>query len=247
MRVASLHYELVDDAVENRERLLDGLATALASADLAVGPETGTIYVEHPDDLDPDARRYARNAEPIDGETVTRARAIVERAGGVAVFGIPERADGERYNSCVVLEADREPRVLRRPHNPAWSETSGWVTAHGPLEIEHFETVAGTVQPVICADVLHRAEYVGAKNRGGAGIDVVASPANWRETETEYRDDDHEPLVDRWASFSAAMELPLVVSNSYRATEWEWPSAILDDGAVVARTDVPGEVLFATL
>lgn len=234
MDVAALYYELANDVRENRERLLSGLEEGLRRADLAVGPETATIGIG----LDPPEIRDS--AEPLDGETVTRAQAIVDRLGGAAAFGLPERAGGEIYNACVLLAPGREPRVYRQLEYPV---THGWTTAYGEDRV--FEVAGGRVAPAICAE-LSFAE----KRRflAGSASDLVVAPANWAESDAS------SPLVERWADWSAAFDRPLVVSNVYsppersdRNYEFDGPAAIIGGGSVVARTDEPGDVIYARL
>ncbi|MFB6087784.1 MAG: nitrilase-related carbon-nitrogen hydrolase, partial [Haloarculaceae archaeon] len=140
--VACLYYELRESVEANRERLVAGVEEALADADVVVGPETATIGIE----LDPP--EIADAAESLHGETVKRVREVVEREGGVAVFGIPERADGEVYNACVLLEPGCEPRVYRQRE---YEYTHGWTTAHGEFRV--FDTGMGRAAPAVCADL----------------------------------------------------------------------------------------------
>lgn len=234
MDIAALYYELTNDVRENRERLLAGLEEGLSRADLAVGPETATIGIG----LDPAEIRAG--AEPLDGETATRAQAVVDRLGGAAAFGLPERTGGEIYNACVLLAPGRDPRVYRQLEYPV---THGWTTAYGEDRV--FEAAGGRIAPAICAE-LSFAE----KRRflAGSASDLVAAPANWADG------DGSPPLIERWAEWSAAFDCPLAVSNVYsppergdRNDEFDGPAAILDDGSVLARTDHPGDVIHARL
>lgn len=232
MDVAALYYELADEVGKNRERLLDGLAEALGRADLVVGPEVATVGVG----LDPEVLR--EHAEPLDGETVTRARALVDRTSSAAAFGLPERTDGELYNACVLLAPGREPRVYRQLEYP---HTYAWTTAYGEDRV--FSAAGGRVAPAICAEL-----SFAAKRRflASSGADVVVAPANWAAG------DEGPALIERWADWSVEIGRPLVVSNAYRPAgdggyELDGPAAIVRDGTVVARTDEPGDVIHASL
>jgi predicted amidohydrolase len=234
MEVAVLYYEFVADPVQNRERLLAGLDAALADADLVVGPETATVAPW----LDPPAVR--ERAEPLDGETVTRARRCVETRGGAALFGLAERDGVDRYDACVLLEAGRQPRVYRQPEYP---HTHGWTTAHGERRV--FDTAAGRVAPVICGELAFPATRSAVAD---SDADILAAPATWGESS------DRAPLVERWADWSRELSLPLAVSNGYspasnsdRAFAFDGPAAVVSGGSVLARTDTPGAVVSATV
>lgn len=232
--VACCHLEMAEDVASNRECLLSGLEAALADADVVVGPETATIGVE----LDPP--EIAASAESLDGETVTAARKLVEDLGGLVAFGLPERADDEVYNACVVLEAGVEPRAYRQR---AYEYTHGWTTAHGEYTV--LDTGVGRVVPLLCAD-LGFAETRAFLSE--VDPDLVVAPANWGE------DDRLPSLLDRWRNWSTAVPSPIAIANAHASASrsdhdfaFDGPTAILSGGEVLARTDEPGETITAAL
>lgn len=230
--IACCHLEMAEDVSANRERLLAELEAALADADVVVGPETATIGVE----LDPP--EIAANAESLDGETVAATQELVEDLGGLVAFGLPGRADGDVYNTCVVLESGVEPRLYRQR---AYEYTHGWTTDHGEYTI--LDTGVGRVAPLLCADL----GFVETRTfLAEIEPDLVVAPANWGE------DDRLPSLVDRWRNWSTAVPCPIAIANAYASAArsdhdfaFDGPSAILADGEVLVRTADPGTTITA--
>ena len=146
---------------------------AQQGADLVVLPEYASFF-EHR--MGP---RFAEHAQPLDGPFIEGVRAAAAEAGLVAVFGLVEAAEGERFrNTAVAVSADGVVAVYRKTHlyDAFGAEESRWVEA-GALEPPQTFLVGDLrVGLQTCYDL--RFPEV-TRVLADAEVDLVLVPADW--------------------------------------------------------------------
>lgn len=242
LTTAALYYERRNEKAKNRETLLDLLSDALSAADVVVGPETATTNTEL------NRESIVDHAEPVHGETVSSAQELVDRKGGIAVFGLVERDGDDVYNSCVVLAPNEEPGVYRQP---LYVEPFSWTSGFGDHRV--FETDITTVAPAICGELeIEPGPELETKTKQTflqeAEFDLVTAPASWGEY------DGDEPLLDRWRELSDQLDCPVVIGNVYQPAHrnqddyvFDGPAGIVDRGRILAVTRSPPSFVTADL
>lgn len=211
---------------------IEELAAAAArdGAVVAVAPEmavTGYCW--------PDEEEVRAFAEPLDGPVVQRLTAVARRTGVWLVAGLPEvdAGLGTLHNSCVLVGPDGLQGVYRKLHpflaDPFWAVDGNAVP---PV----WETPAGRVTPMICAD-LDYPEM--ARFAALAGADWAAVPTAWV--------DEPGPSAT-WRLRAWENALPVVVADmagSELGIQFSGGSAVLDHrGGVLASRDAgPGHVV----
>jgi predicted amidohydrolase len=159
----------VDDQAGSRQRLEVALEEAVrAGAQLVVLPELASCGYDYAD-----MEEAQRLAQPVDGEFVSWLQDRSRQLGVVVVAGLAEAADGQVYNSAVVVDAGTVLPVYRKAH--LWGREPLFFTA-GAAAPEVVDTSVGRVAVMICYD-LEFPEWV--RLAAVAGADIVAVPSNW--------------------------------------------------------------------
>ncbi|HXG16037.1 MAG TPA: nitrilase-related carbon-nitrogen hydrolase [Calidithermus sp.] len=173
MRAALIQMRASMERQENLDRAEAGLAEAAAAgARVACLQELFATWF-FAQRLDPAAQALA---EPLDGPTLTRMRAVARRLGLFVVVPFYERAmAGELYNSAAFVDADGEVRGLYRKHHIPMSShfQEKFYFRPGNLGYPVWETPYGRVGVMICYD-RHFPEA--ARALGLAGAQVVFVP-----------------------------------------------------------------------
>ncbi len=209
-----------------------GAAAAAAGALVVVAPEMAVTGYCWPDEAEVRAL-----AEPLDGPVVHRLTRLAHGTGAWFVVGLPELSgDGLLYNSCVLVGPDGLLGVYRKTHpflaDPFWA-------VDGDRLPPVWETPAGRVAPLICADLDHPepARYAALAGAGWlavptAWVDEPGPSATWRLRAWE----NAMPVV---AADMAGHELGIQFSGG---------SAVIEhDGAVVAALDAGAGHVTGTL
>lgn len=169
MRVALEQIDVAVGAVEvNRETALTRTREAFgASANLVVLPELAISgYV-----VDPEFAQQV--AEPLDGPTSAAFIAQAREFGGLAAYGFAELAEGEVFNTVVVVDGDGPVLHYRKLH--LFDQEQAAYTP-GDLGLPVADTAFGRIGVCICYD-LRFVEVLRAMSLRGA--EVVLAPAAW--------------------------------------------------------------------
>ncbi len=172
MAVVRVALEQIDVAVgavdANRETALTRTRAAFgAGANLVVLPELAISgYV-----VDPEFARQV--AEPLDGPTAAAFSAQAREFGGLAAYGFAELADGEVFNTVVVVDGDGPVLHYRKLHLFDQEQAA---YAPGDLGLPVADTAFGRIGVCICYD-LRFVEVLRAMSLRGA--EVVLAPAAW--------------------------------------------------------------------
>ena len=174
VRVAVAQFAPIADVAANLASVRALVAEAAGlGAELVVLPEYAS-YFEHR--MGP---RFAEHAQPLDGPFVTGVRDAVAEAGMVAVFGLVEAAEGQRFrNTAVAVSGDGVVAIYRKTHlyDAFGAAESTWVEA-GALEPPQTFLVGGLrVGLQTCYDL--RFPEV-TRVRADAEVDLVVVPSDW--------------------------------------------------------------------
>ena len=174
VRVAVAQFAPGADVSANLASVQALIAEAAArSAELVVLPEYASFF-EHR--MGP---RFHEHAQPLDGSFVDGVRDAAGAAGIVAVFGLVERAEGERFrNTAVAVAADGVIAVYRKTHlyDAFGANESTWVEP-GALEPPQTFLVGDLrVGLQTCYDL--RFPEV-TRVLADAEVDLVLVPADW--------------------------------------------------------------------
>lgn len=139
---------------------------ASRGAALVVAPETFTTGYGLP------AKRWRACAEPLDGPSVTRLRAIAAEAGVAIVCGVAEQAGREVHNTAVLLDARGELRAAyRKTHLFGEDERATFAAGQAlppPVDLDGLR-----VGLLVCNDL----EFPeAARSLALQGADVIAVP-----------------------------------------------------------------------
>lgn len=162
------------DVAANLAAVQEAVAEAgRAGAALVVLPEYAS-YFEHRM-----GAGFVAHAQPLDGPFVTGVQEAAAAAGVVAVFGLVERGDGERFrNTAVAVSADGVVATYRKTHlyDAFGAQESRWVEP-GALEPPQTFLVGDLrVGLQTCYDL--RFPEV-TRVLADAEVDLVAVPADW--------------------------------------------------------------------
>ena len=157
------------DLAANRELTADAIAAAAAQgASVVVLPElvsSGYVF---------ESKGEARAcAEAADGETVTLWARLAAQHGMVIVGGFCEAADGELFNSAVLVDPGGPRAVYRKAH--LWDKERLWFTP-GSDAPPVVTTPFGRIAVMICYD-LEFPEWVRLPALDGAQL--LCAPVNW--------------------------------------------------------------------
>lgn len=140
-----------------------------AGARLVVLPEqalTGCCFAN--------AEEARAAAETHEGPSVSLFRRLSAEHGCVVVGGVVEQgADGQAYNSAVVVDHGRVLDTYRKVHT--WGVEATWFTP-GDRPPRAVDTSVGKVATLICYD-LEMPEWVRLAALSGA--EIIAAPCNW--------------------------------------------------------------------
>ncbi|SEG94399.1 Predicted amidohydrolase [Thermomonospora echinospora] len=170
--VGAVQLEAVHGEVRTNLAAIEELAAAAAAdgARLVVTPEmalTGYLW--------PDEESVRGLAEPVDGPSVRRLAGLCRTIGAWLVLGLPELDPdlGTLHNSCVLIGPDGPVGSYRKTQpfvaDPRWA-------VDGHLRPPVWDTPAGRVSPLICADVDHPEPM---RYAALSGADWVALPTAW--------------------------------------------------------------------
>jgi len=140
---------------------------------LAVLPEYAVFTAPAMDD------RFVDSAEPIDGPTVSRVRALTAELGISVIAGVNERAqDGHIHNTLLGIQDGEIKTVYRKVHlyDAFGYKESDRVIAADPDEPQLLEVDGFKVGMQTCYDL--RFPEV-SRVLVDAGADVIALPAEW--------------------------------------------------------------------
>lgn len=172
MRIALAQQAAGPDTSENLERALTAMESANeAGADLIAFPEI-VLYHFFPQYEQSAAAREL--AEPIPGPTADRIAATARKLDLVTVFNMYESAEGERFDSSPVFDADGSllgvTRMVHVTDYACFHERTYY--APGDRGAPVYATQAGRVGVAICYD-RHYPEYMRAMGVGGAELVVI--------------------------------------------------------------------------
>jgi predicted amidohydrolase len=170
VRVAACQVAVdIDDEEGTRHRLAAAIRQAgAAGAQLIVLPE-----LAHSGYCFRDAAEAAQRAQPVSGEFVSWLAEQSAELDCVLVSGLCEAADGQNFNSAVVLDRGELRAVYRKVH--LWGTEPKFFGA-GSERPRVVSTSVGRIAPMICYD-LEFPEWV--RLAADDGAEIVAAPANW--------------------------------------------------------------------
>lgn len=219
----------IDDPAGTRQVVAAAVAEAAGrGAQLVVLPELtlcGGIFR--------DVAEVQALAEPASGPSVQLFRELSRQHGVVLVAGFAEVSGRDLpYDSAVVVDGGELLAVYRKTH--LWD-----------LEKEHFTpgdvlppvvpTRVGAVAPLVCYDLAFPELLLDVARRGAQ---VVASPANWPDSDDP---DTRPPEVSKAMAMAATFRLVVVVADRVgpeRGIRWVGGSVICDvDGSRAAGPD----------
>lgn len=165
MRVALYQMQAALGAVEANLAKIETAASAASAmgATLLVTPEMSIPGYA----LDTETSRYA---EPADGASIQRLKAIATAKNMALVAGFAEAADGVIYNSAVLVRADGTTEIYRKCHLYGDLERRAFRASDAPAAV--FEIGDMKAAMVICYDV-EFPEHVRAAALAGAELLIV--------------------------------------------------------------------------
>jgi len=174
VRIAVAQFAPAADPAANLAEAADLVAQAAADgAALVVLPEYASFFEPRM------GQRFAEHAQPLDGPFIDGIRDAAARAGVVAVVGLVETGEGERFrNTAVAVSSDGVVAVYRKTHlyDAFGAEESRWVEP-GALEPPETFLVDGLrVGLQTCYDL--RFPEV-TRVLADAEVDLVLVPADW--------------------------------------------------------------------
>ncbi|MBB4062972.1 carbon-nitrogen hydrolase family protein [Gellertiella hungarica] len=95
--------------------------------------------------------RFATIAEPAEGPSIARIRAMAAEQGMAICVGFPERADGVVYNSAVLATPSGDLHIYRKCHLYGPKERAAFAVSTAPPAV--FELGGLKVGMLICYDV----------------------------------------------------------------------------------------------
>ena len=230
----------IGDLDGNRERAATAIARAAeAGAALVVLPElcnSGYVFA--------DAEEARALAEPIDGPSVRRWRALAADIGLTVVAGVCELDDeGVVRNSAVVIDGGDLLAVHRKAH--LWDrEKLCFEPGSSPPPV--VETSAGRVGVAVCYDAFFPEVM---RMLSLAGADVIAVPMN-----APVLGPPLEPLVADLITACASAQVNRVFvaqadrTGTERGVEWVGASVIVDpDGRMLTEKASGAALLTATV
>ncbi|MBF8192572.1 amidohydrolase, partial [Nonomuraea sp. K274] len=226
------------DVPANLDAIEELAARAAADgARVVVTPEMALTGYLWPDD---DAVRGL--AERVDGPSVRRLARLCRATGAWLLLGMPELDTGlgTLHNTCVLVGPDGAVGAYRKAHpfvaDPLWA-------ADGHLPPPVWDTPAGRMAPLICADFDHPES---ARYAALSGADWIALPTAWVE----------EPGPSAtWRLRAWENGLPVVAADQAgaetmngRSVQFSGGSCVIDHaGSVVTALDDGAGALTATL
>ena len=174
VRVAVAQFAPDDDVAGNLASVQALIAEAAdEGAELVVLPEYASYFEHH---MGP---AFAAHAQPLDGPFVEGVREAAAAAGLVAVFGLVESAEGERFrNTAVAVSADGVVATYRKAHlyDAFGADESTWVEPGALQPPETFLVGGLRVGLQTCYDL--RFPEV-TRVLADAEVDLVLVPADW--------------------------------------------------------------------
>ena len=216
----------IDDPVKTRQIITEAVAEAAGrGARLVVLPELtlcGSLFR--------DAAETTARAEPVTGASVELFRDLSRQHGIVVVGGFCETSGLARpHNSAVVVDRGELLAVYRKTH--LWHLEKELFTP-GDVLPPVVATQVGAVAPLICYDLAFPEVLLSV---AGRGAQVVASPANWPDSEDPAT---RPPEVAKAMAGASNYHLVVVVADRVgpeRGVRWVGGSVICDvDGARLA-------------
>ena len=209
----------IDDPVKSRRIVAEAVAEAAArGAELVVLPELtvcGSIWR--------DVGESSARAEPVTGPSVELFRALSREHGVVVVGGFCEVSGLDKpYNSAVVVDGGEVLAVYRKTH--LW-DTEKLHFTPGDVLPPVVPTRVGAVAPLICYDLGFPEVVLDVARRGAQ---VVASPANWPDSDDP---NTRPPEVGKAMAMASSYHLVVVVADrvgAERGVRWVGGSVICD-------------------
>lgn len=209
----------IDDPVKTHRIVAEAVAEAAGrGAQLVVLPELtlcGSIWR--------DAEESSVRAEPVTGPSVELFRALSREHGIVVVGGFCEVSGLDRpYNSAAVVDGGELLAVYRKTH--LWDKEKLHFTP-GDVLPPVVATRVGAVAPLICYDLAFPEVLLDVARRGAQ---VVASPANWPDSDSP---NTRPPEVSKAMAMASTYHLVVVVADRVgpeRGVRWVGGSVICD-------------------
>jgi predicted amidohydrolase len=184
-RIASVQLEIAaDESKEERVRRAAAEVEALAGRDLILLPEAWNVgYFNF--------ARYAAEAEPLDGPTVSRLSDAARAAGAWVLAGsIIEQAGGQLFNTSVLLDRSGEiAATYRKIHLFGYGSQERALLARGE-EVTVADTELGRIGLATCYDLRFPELFRAMADRGAEIFGVVSA---WPY-----------PRVEAWTVFNRA-------------------------------------------
>jgi predicted amidohydrolase len=184
-RIASVQLEIAaDESKEERVRRAAAEVEALAGCDLILLPEAWNVgYFNF--------ARYAAEAEPLDGPTVSRLSDAARAAGAWVLAGsIIEQAGGQLFNTSVLLDRSGEiAATYRKIHLFGYGSQERALLARGE-EVTVADTELGRIGLATCYDLRFPELFRAMADRGAEIFGVVSA---WPY-----------PRVEAWTVFNRA-------------------------------------------
>jgi predicted amidohydrolase len=184
-RIASVQLEIAaDESKEERVRRAAAEVEALAGRDLVLLPEAWNVgYFNF--------ARYAAEAEPLDGPTVSRLSDAARAAGAWVLAGsIIEQAGAQLFNTSVLLDRSGEiAATYRKIHLFGYGSQERALLARGE-EVTVADTELGRIGLATCYDLRFPELFRAMADRGAEIFGVVSA---WPY-----------PRVEAWTVFNRA-------------------------------------------
>jgi N-carbamoylputrescine amidase len=213
LKAAAIQHAMGPDLEANRERSVEGIASAAASgAELIVLPElhASEYFCKYQDPALFDL------AEPLDGPTRRRLSAAAREHGVVVVGSVFERrAAGLAHNTGLILDRDGSLAGLYRkmhiPDDPGYNEK--FYFTPGDLGFQPIDTSLGRLGLLVCWDQWYPEA---ARLMALAGAEILLYPTAIGKDPGDPVDEQNRQL-DAWRtiqrSHAVANGLPLITSN----------------------------------